>query len=396
MKIGMVTACYKPMINGVTRMIDLYKERLEQEGHEVTVFTLGEPDLAGDDPHIIRSPAWPLGDTGYYAAVRHKKEAQIQLGQMDIIHCHHLFMSLEFAHRYGQAPIVYTNHTRYDLYADVYVRSLLPFLPETAIQHTMRYLWPKLTNLSDAVISPSASVRRVMREFGVSRPIHVIENGVDLKPFSQPSQPLCKQTFQLSDDDLLAVYVGRLSPEKNLPVLIDEFIQAQRQRPHIHLLLIGDGPLTDKLQEQINAAALQKNIHFIGAIPSAEVPNYLAAADLFVTASVSEVHPLTVIEGMAAGLPIVGRAAPGLTDCVTPGRSGLLVSTEQGALAQAIIHLSDYPHQRQQMSHAAQQESQHFDIERTTQATLALYEELLASHTPAADSDERYFYDKTK
>lgn len=388
MKIGMVTACYKPVINGVTRMIDLYKERLEQEGHIVTVFTLGEPDLAGDDPHIVRSPAWPLGDTGYYAAVRHKKEAQIQLGQMDIIHCHHLFMSLEFAHRYGQAPIVYTNHTRYDLYADVYVRSLLPFLPETAIQHTMRYLWPKLTNLSDVVIAPSESLRQVMSEFGVSRPIHVIENGVDLKPFSKPKQPLCKQAFQLRDTDLLAIYVGRLSPEKNLPVLIDEFMEAQRQRPHMYLLIIGDGPLSDKLQEQVNGAGLQKNIRFTGAISAAEVPNYLAAADLFVTASVSEVHPLTVIEAMAAGLPIVGRAAPGLTDCVTAGRSGLLVGAEQGALAQALMHLLDYPHQRQQMSNAAREESQRFDIERTTQATLALYEELLASHTPAANSHE--------
>ena len=61
MHIGMVTACYKPVINGVTRMVALYKHHLEALGHEVTIFTLGEPDPAGDEPGVVRSPAVSLG-----------------------------------------------------------------------------------------------------------------------------------------------------------------------------------------------------------------------------------------------------------------------------------------------------------------------------------------------
>ncbi len=71
MRIGMVTACYKPVVNGVTRMVSLYKERLEALGHEVTVFTLGEPDPAGDEPGVIRSTAVPLGESGYYLSIRY-------------------------------------------------------------------------------------------------------------------------------------------------------------------------------------------------------------------------------------------------------------------------------------------------------------------------------------
>ncbi|MCB0034228.1 MAG: glycosyltransferase, partial [Anaerolineales bacterium] len=334
MKIGMVTACYKPVINGVTRMVDLYQQWLRQAGHEVTIFTLGEPDVVGDESNVIRSPAWAVGDTGYYAAARYTTEAQKRLQEMDIIHCHHLIMSVEFAHRYGRAPIIYTNHTRYDLYTAVYTRAVLPFLPENLIEKAMHTMWPKLTDVCDVIISPSASVKQVMRKFGVRRPIRVIENGVDLRPLLNPTHPRCKQTFGLQTEHVLAVYVGRLSPEKNLPTLLDEFMQAYQQRPELRLLLIGDGPLTNKLKQRVQTAGLDKAILFAGAIPYDEVGNYLAAADLFVTASVSEVHPLTVIEAMAAGLPIAGREAPGVSDSVTAAHSGLLVGEERGALAQ--------------------------------------------------------------
>lgn len=382
MKIGMVTACYKPVINGVTRMIDLYQRWLQQAGHDVTIFTLGQADPEGDEPNVIRSPAWAMGDTGYYAAVRYTKEAQERLQEMDIIHCHHLIMSVEFAHRYGRAPIIYTNHTRYDLYTAVYTRSALPFLPETLIDKAMHTVWPKLTDVCDVIISPSQSVKQIMREFGIQRPIRVIENGVDLRPFVKPSNPLNKQVFNLQPDHLLAVYVGRLSPEKNLPSLLDEFIYAYQQRPELRLVLIGNGPLTNKLKQQVQAAGLNEQIIFTGAIPYDEVGNYLAAADLFVTASVSEVHPLTVIEAMAAGLPIVGREAPGISDSVTEGHSGLLVGDERGALAQALVYLASHPHKRQQMGYNAQVDSKRFDIKHTIAKTMALYEELVYDRVP--------------
>jgi glycosyltransferase involved in cell wall biosynthesis len=221
-----------------------------------------------------------------------------------------------------------------------------------------------------------------MRQFGVSQPIRVIENGVNLQPFLNPHNPLNKQTLNLKKEHVLAVYVGRLSPEKNLPLLIKEFALAHQQRPQLRLLLIGDGPLSRKLRQQIQTAGLSDAIIFTGVIPYHEVANYLAAADLFVTASVSEVHPLTVIEAMAAGLPIIGQNAPGLSDSVTAG-SGILVEGGQGTLARALITLTDAPGQRQKMGAMAQEESKRFDIMRTVNQTIALYEELMDERVKA-------------
>lgn len=370
MKIGMVTACYKPVINGVTRMVTLYKEALERLGHEVTVFTLGEPDPAGEDDNVIRSPAMPLGKTGYYATFGYNREARERLREMDIVHCHHLFMSVEMAHRYGHCPIVYTNHTRYDLYTGAYTA-----LPQQAADAMMRQIWPEFTDYCDVVITPSASVRDVMRDFGVRRPIRVIPNGIALEPFWQPAAPCSRASLGVPTDAILAVYTGRLASEKNVARLLEQFALARDVEPALHLLLLGHGPAEPELRQRAGAPALEGAVHFAGSVPYHEVGNYLAAADLFVTASVSEVHPLAVIEGMAAGLPVAAISSPGIADSVEHGQTGFLSRTPAG-LGAAIVALAANAPRRKGMGQAARAASSRYDIRNTVAETLALYAEL--------------------
>lgn len=370
MRIGMVTACYKPVVNGVTRMVSLYKQYLEAAGHEVTVFTLGEPDPAGEEPGVIRTSAIPLGDTGYYFNFRYNKEAREKMKEMDIIHCHHLLMSMEMAHRYGRCPIVYTNHTRYDLYTGNYIP-----LPQAAADAIMRQIWPELTDNCDVVITPSASVRDVMINFGVRRPIEVIENGVEVRKFWNPPNPHHRSEYGVPESGRLLVYIGRLAQEKNLDILFEQFKLAADIVPDLHLLVIGKGPLAEDLPWLAEDLGIADRLHMPGAVPFDEVPNVLAAADAFVTASVTEVHPLTIIEAMAAGLPIAAVRSPGIEDTVTPGHTGFLAG-EPAGLAAAIVALLSNHERLQEMSQAAREESKRYDIMRTVEKTLALYERL--------------------
>ncbi|HEX6383483.1 MAG TPA: glycosyltransferase [Anaerolineae bacterium] len=374
MRIGMVTACYKPVINGVTNMVSLYKRHLDAAGHDVTIFTLGDPDPVGDEPGVVRSPAIAIGDYGYYISVRYSAEAQALMRQQEIIHCHHLFMSVEMAHRYARCPIVYTNHTRYDLYTGSYIS-----LPQPAADAIMRQIWPEFTDFADVVITPSQSLRQVMLDFGVRRPIHVIENGVDLRPFRRPKQPYTKCALGIPDSAVLLVYVGRLSAEKDPNVLLEQFMIARDIVPNLHLMLVGKGPLQAELSERAHHLGVFDQVHFAGPVPYDEVPNYLAAADIFVTASVTEVHPLTVIEAMATGLPVVAISSPGLLDTVESGHSGILTTQPEGGLAAALVGLAMNPERRQQMGAAARTASERFDIRNTVARTLALYEELYVS-----------------
>ena len=370
MRIGMVTACYKPVINGVTRMVSLYKQHLEAAGHEVTIFTLGDPD-PNDESGVVRSPGIMLGDYGYYISMRYSSEAQALLQQMDIIHCHHLFMSVEMAHRYGRSPIVYTNHTRYDLYTGSIIS-----LPQPAADAIMRQIWPEFTDYADVVITPSASVRDVMLEFGVRRPIELIENGVDLRPFHHPEQPLSKTDLGVPETAVLVTYVGRLSPEKDIDILLEQFAIAKDVVPNLHLMILGKGASQPELEKRARRLGIADSVLFTGPIAYEHVGNYLAAADLFATASVTEVHPLTVIEAMAAGLPVVAISSPGIVDTVESGKSGLLTTKPEGGLAAALVGLASNDTRRQKMSQAARLESERFSIDRTIQRTLTLYERL--------------------
>jgi 1,2-diacylglycerol 3-alpha-glucosyltransferase len=373
MRIGMVTACYKPVVNGVTRMIGLYKQYLESLGHEVTIFTLGEPDPDGEEPGVVRSPAIPVSG-GYYLSMRYSREAQELLGQMDIIHCHHLFMSVELAHRYGRCPIVYTNHTRYDLYTGSYTP-----LPQPAADALMRQVWPDFSDFADVVVTPSNSVRRIMLDFGVRRPIEVIENGVNLRPFRNPTNPLSKKSLGIPETAVLFVYVGRLSPEKDLDLLLRQFAIARDIATGMHLMIIGQGPLADELAIQARQMGIEKQVYFMGGIPYERVSDYLAAADVFTTASTSEVHPLTLIEAMATGLPVAAVASPGIAETVETGRSGYLTNQPDGGLAAAMVGLAVDKEKRWEMGLAARRASSRFDIANTVAKTVELYERLLAA-----------------
>lgn len=370
MKIGMVTAVYKPIVNGVTHMISLYKRQLEALGHEVTIFTLGDPDPAGEEPGVIRSPAIGLGN-GYYVSMRYTREVQHRLREMDILHCHHLFMSVDMAHRYAHCPVVYTNHTRYDLYTGNYIS-----LPQPAADAIMRQIWPEYTDRADVVITPSESVRQVMIDFGVRCPIEVIPNGIDLRPFVAPITYDGRSHYDIPETAVVATYVGRLSMEKNLPVLLKQFAVARDLVPDLFLLLVGDGPETAELMRLARSLHIDGSVRFAGAVPYSEIPGLLALADFFVTASVSEVHPLTVIEAMASGLPVAATRSPGILDSVISGETGFLTGDPERGLAAAMAALATNPARRIAMGCAAREASLPYDIRVTVRETLALYDRL--------------------
>ncbi len=377
MHIGMVSATYDAnVVNGVLRMVDLYRQHLEARGHDVTVFALGEDRMIDVEAGVVRSPGLPLGDFGYYAGIGYTPEAQRLLAQMDIVHCHHLFMSLEMAHRYARAPIVYTNHTRYDLYAGSYTR-----LPQPAADAIMRYAWPRFTAMADHVIAPSAGMRQIMTEFGVQTPISVIENGIDLDPFATPAQPLRKSDLGIPDSAELVVYCGRLSAEKGIMQLVRHFAQAARQHPGLYLMLIGKGPLESDLRRLTGELSVTDRVFMAGAVAYRDVGNHLAAGDIFATASTSEVHPLTVIEAMATGLPVVAVQSPGINETIDSGISGLLVPALDQQFVDALLTLAMDPDLRRSMGHAAKTASQRYNISHTVDKTVALYDDLL-THRP--------------
>lgn len=377
MRIGMMADVYKPHVSGITTYISLNKEYLEKLGHEVFVFTFGDENYEDTETNIIRSPGLSLLDTGYYINLQYSSRARKLLQSMDIVHVHHPFMSGSLVLRYCRPrglPIAFTNHTRYDLYAQAY----LPVLADLIGNTTMSAYLPTFCRYMDLVIAPSAGMRAVLKNYGVDTPIEVVPNGVNLQPFREPSSPINRAQFGFDQEDVLLVYVGRLGPEKNLTFLLRSFAGASQAYDHIGLLLIGDGPERDNLEDRVKAMGLSGRVILTGMLPYQQLPAYLTMADAFVTASVTEVHPLSVIEAMAAGLPVLGIQSPGVGDSIEDGVTGLLAKEEDLAAftAKMVLLVTNHP-MRRQMGEKARQAVVKFSIDNTTRRMVELYGEAI-------------------
>ena len=276
MRIGMMAEAYKPYISGVTNYIDLNKRVLEDAGHEVYVFTFGDVDYQDDELRVIRSPGLALGDTGFYLSLRYKTQARKLLQTMDVIHVHHPFLSGRLALRYSRArqiPVIYTNHTRYDLYA----QARMPIMPEEVSMGLLQAYMPHFCEAVDLVISPSEGMKKVLREFKVDVPIEVVPNGVDLQRF-RAAKPRARADFGFTEKDILLVYAGRIAPEKNLEFLLQSFAGVSQVIPNVHLLMLGGGQREheDAITPLPARLGIQDRARFIGMIPYGDLPAHLA------------------------------------------------------------------------------------------------------------------------
>jgi 1,2-diacylglycerol 3-alpha-glucosyltransferase len=376
MRIGMMADLYKPHVSGVTNFIALNKRMLEQAGHEVYIFTFGDADIVDDEPNVIRAPGIPLAETGVYLSFRYPRRIRRLVESMDLVHAHHPFLSARLAVRYCRPyniPVAFTNHTRYDLYAQAY----LPGLPDQIGVAFLQAYMPWLCREVDQVIAPSAGLRRVLVGLGVQSPIAVLPNGVDLAAFRQPCTTAEPELPGLQPGGMRLIYVGRLGPEKNLTFLVRAFAGVASAYPEARLILVGEGPERENLEDQVLRSGLQGRVAFAGFVDYDEMPRYLAMADAFVTASVTEVHPLSVIEAMASGLPVLGIVSPGIEDTVEDGVTGYLSSEDLPAFTAKMARLVSEPARRTEMSLRARQAADEFAIERTSSLLLQCYEKLV-------------------
>ncbi|HKJ38694.1 MAG TPA: glycosyltransferase, partial [Anaerolineales bacterium] len=324
MKIGMMADTYKPYVSGVTNYIDLNKRALENAGHEVYVFTFGDHDHQDEEPRVILNPGLPLADTGFFLSLRYKTASKKLLQTMDVVHVHHPFLSGRLALSYcqpAQIPIIFTNHTRYDVVA----QARLPLMPIEVSQSMLQAYMPDFCDEMDMVISPSDSMEKIMRQYGVECPIEVVPNGIDLKRFHN-AEPLPRADFGFTDDNILLVYAGRIAPEKNLELLLRAFSGVKDVVPSVHLLVVGGGQkdYMDEVTQLTNDLGIQDRVRFAGMVPYEKLPAYLAMCDVFVTPSVSETFGMSTVEAMGTGLPAIGVHSPGASDIIEHGKTGYL------------------------------------------------------------------------
>jgi len=184
--------------------------------------------------------------------------------------------------------------------------------------------------------------RSVQLYYGIS--CRVIPNGIPLAAYR--SSPARRHEWRrqqgFSPDDVIFVCVARLRAVKQHALLLEAFCRVAAENPRAHLVCVGEGDLLPSLIEEARKLRLEKQVHFIGI--RADVPDVLAASDVFVLPSAWEGNPLAVMEAMAAGLPVVATTVGGLPELVENGKQGLLIpARDKGALTAALRILLNQP-----------------------------------------------------
>jgi 1,2-diacylglycerol 3-alpha-glucosyltransferase len=376
MRIGFVADVYKPQISGVTNYILANKRELEKLGHEVFVFAYGPREYDFGEENVIITPGVAFKKT-YYVGLGFNRRARDLLASMDIAHLQHPFLSGKQALNICKPkgiPLVFTNHTRYDLYIQYYVS----WMPKGLWMAYLRSYLPGFYRQMDLVIAPSPGLREVSAQWGIDVAMEVIPNGIELELFTTNQERRERGELGFSAQDVILVFAGRVVAEKNLRFLLEAFRRVAARYPQAALLILGDGAERKPLLRLVEGMGLAEGVRLPGMIPYAHLPAYLHLADAFVTSSKTEVHPLTLIEAMASGLPLLGVESPGVSDIIQDGINGYLSPDDMEAYTERMMRLVYDGEQRRKMAEAARQDADRYSISNTVRLNLAHYERLIA------------------
>ncbi len=224
---------------------------------------------------------------------------------------------------------------------------------------------------TDVVVSVSVDAADVARRIERVAPekVLVIQNGIEIDRFSVP-RPRERMGH-------LAICVARLDPVKDVPNLLGAVQHVRRSIPAFQLDLVGEGPDRERIERIRTQMGLEGAVALLGQ--RADVPELLAGAGLFLLASISEGTPITLLEAMAAGLPIVATTVGGNSEVVVEGETGFLVpSRDPVALGNAVLRLLGTPGLLDRMGAAARRRAQlHFDARVMTKRYEDVYQGLL-------------------
>jgi len=195
-------------------------------------------------------------------------------------------------------------------------------------------------------IAVSEEVQTALINAGIQNDrINLIQNAIEIvSDTTQQDHNDLRLSLGIAADSIVCLAVGRLVWAKGFDFLIESFAMIAKIVPKVILLIVGDGPLRTKLEEQVRTLGLQQQIHFLGYHDREFVLKTLRAGDIFVMPSRTEGTPLALLEAAILGLPIVATRCGGIPEIVTDNSEAILVSVgDLAALSDSVIRLCQNP-----------------------------------------------------
>ena len=232
-----------------------------------------------------------------------------------------------------------------------------------------------------AISEPSMERLVVQYKLAPPRQVVLVVNGVEVNHFVQSVPQAEVETFKervgLWGDPIVGA-IARLSPVKGFDDLLKAVPALLKSFPRLQVLLVGDGPSRDELTSQTYQLGIQRHVIISHPMEDTRIP--LAAMQLFVSAALEEGFGLSIVEAMAAGVPVIATNVGGPAKIIQPERSGLLVPPRDSqALGEAIKTLLSTPEKRVRIIETGRERaSTHFDMRRVVRQVEEVYDRSLA------------------
>ncbi|MGO3913788.1 glycosyltransferase family 4 protein [Enterococcus viikkiensis] len=379
MRIGFFTDTYFPQVSGVATSIKTLKEQLESQGHEVYIFTTTDPEAEDFEKDIVRMPSVPFISftdrrivvRGIWFAYQIAKELELE-----IIHTHTEFgagfLGKMVANRL-HIPVVHTYHTMYEDYLH-YIANGKVVRP-THVKHFIKMF----VNHSTGVVCPSQRVVDTLKRYEVDVPMKIIPTGIEVDRFiradiTSVETEALREKLGIQNGELMILSLSRISYEKNIHVIVQQFPEVLMSFPNARLVIVGKGPYRDELEELVEQLGIQKYVQFTGEVPHEDVACYYHAADYFVSASTSETQGLTYAEAIASGTQCVVEGNDYLNQLINHETLGATFEQDED-FSDALIH---YMQQQIKMDPAIQAEKLiEISAERFGSEIFNFYQELI-------------------
>ena len=380
MKVLISTDFYKNNLGGVTSSVLALCAGLRHYGHEVKVLALSENTRSyqeGDDYLLGSIPAYYAPDMRLGFNIHDPLIKELIQWQPDIIHVQSEGSALTIAKKIQKevnAPLIMTSHTDYAYFVfgefknKALIEKISALVGELFYQPAYKIIVPSKKALSFSFLQPYKD--RLI----------VVPNGIELekyqKTLSEDEVKQLKKDLGIPSNNRIISAITRLSKEKNIQELIDYLPDLLEVSPDITFMIVGDGPYRTNLETMVEKIDLQEHVVFTGRVPFNDIWRYLAMSDIFVSASVFEVHSMSYLEALAQGLPLLCREDDALDGVLEHGINGYVYNAKEEFVEYGNRILKDDGLSRK-LKEGSMQKASTFSSEKFAEAMIAVYEDVI-------------------
>ncbi len=329
LNLAFYTDSYLPATDGVVSSILNFKKGLEKKGHNVYIFASCNTKLkkrySGKNVFLYSGIEFKPYPQYSMALFPYNSVVKLRNLDIDMVHSHTPFM-MGFAGmmsaKISRYPMIGSFHTLTN--NKVLVNNYYP-KNEQLKKFTAKYLWKYVTffyKRCDQTIVPSEAIYNMLSRYSIKN-INIVPNSVDTERFNpKVDGTKIRERLGIKDNEKVVLYLGRVSREKKLEVMLNAAKRLSKKRSDIKYVIGGSGPAEQYYKNMTKRLNLQKQVTFIGHVRKDLLAHVYAASDAFCLPSTFETQGMVSLEAMAVGKPVIGANYLALKDLIKNGKNG--------------------------------------------------------------------------